>query len=169
MLSNATHSAEYLGFKLFDKADAGQSTSEDIEKYVRNTLVKDGLGITDAEDDEIRAILDAPLVASPLLANMVSKRAQIGWSTHGHTGVDVNIYGSKGSEKLIGNHENTDVGKFLREYLDVDVEAITKELNKKSSTFEVASSGGWTGPIPTEEEMLKAANHYDASLKHHRH
>lgn len=131
--------------------------------------MKDGLGITDAKDDEIRAILDTPLVASPLFANMISKRAQIGWSTHGHSGVDVNIYGSKGSEKLIGNHENTDVGKFLREYLDVDVEAITKELNKKSSAFEVASVGGWIGPIPTEEDVLKAADHYDASQKHHRH
>lgn len=131
--------------------------------------MKDGLGITDAEDDEIRAILDNPLVASPLFANMISKRAQIGWSTHGHSGVDVNIYGSKGSEKLIGNHENTDVGKFLREYLDVDVEAITKELNKKSSAFGVASEGGWTGPIPTEEEVLKAADHYDASSKYRRH
>ncbi|KFY89347.1 hypothetical protein V500_05771 [Pseudogymnoascus sp. VKM F-4518 (FW-2643)] len=169
VLSKATHSAEYLGFELFDRAEAAQSTSDDIEKYVRNTLVKDGLGITDAKDDEIQAILDTPLVASPILANMISKRAQIGWSTHGHSGVDVNIYGSKGSEKLIGNHENTDVGKFLREYLDVDVEAITKELNKKSSAFEVANLGGWTGPIPTEEDVLKAANHYDASQKHHRH
>lgn len=130
--------------------------------------MKEGLGITDAEDDEIRAILDTPLVASPLFANMISKRAQIGWSTHGHSGVDVNIYGSKGSEKLIGNHENTDVGKFLREYLDVDVEAITKELNKKSNAFGVASVGGWTGPIPTEEELLKAADHYDASVNHRR-
>lgn len=170
MLSKATHSAEHLGFELFDRAEAAKSTSEDIEKFVRNTLVKDGLGITDAKDDEIRAILDNQLVASPLFANMISKRAQIGWSTHGHSGVDVNIYGSKGSEKLIGNHENTDVGKFLREYLDVDVEAITKELNKKSSAFGVASVGeGWTGPIPTEEEMLKAADHYDASLNHRRH
>lgn len=131
--------------------------------------MRDGLGITDAEDDEIDAILKNPLVASPIFANMISKRAQIGWSTHGHSGVDVNIYGSKGSEKLIGNHENTDVGKFLREYLDVDVEAITKELNKKSSAFEAASLGGWTGPIPTEEEVLKAADHYDASLGHRRH
>lgn len=147
---------------------AAESSSQDLEEYVRNTLVKEGLGITDAEDGEIRAILDTPLVASPILANMISKRAQIGWSTHGHSGVDVNIYGSKGSEKLAGNHENIDVGKFLKDYLDVDVEAITKELNKKSSTFETASLGGWTGPIPSEEEMRNAIDHYDPSPEHHR-
>ena len=53
--------------------------------------------------------------------------------------VDVNIYGSDGSEPLRGNHENTDVGKFLREYLDVDVEAVTKELNAKSESFSIES------------------------------
>jgi alkaline phosphatase len=147
---------------------AALSTSKDLEAFVRNDLVKEGLGISDAEDDEIRAILDSPLVASPIFANMISKRAQIGWSTHGHSAVDVNIYGSKGSEKLIGNHENTDVGKFLRDYLNVDVEAITKELNKKSSTFVATGLGGWTGPIPSEEEVRKAADHYDASPEHHR-
>lgn len=142
---------------------AAQSTSQDLESYVRNDLVKGGLGITDAEDGEINAILAAPLVASPIFANMISKRAQIGWSTHGHSAVDVNIYGSKGAEKLMGNHENTDVGKFLRNYLDVDVDAITKELNKKSSAFEAAGLGGWLGPIPSEEEIRQAIDHYDAS------
>ncbi|KAJ2977686.1 hypothetical protein NUW58_g7735 [Xylaria curta] len=64
---------------------------------------------------------------------MISVRAQIGWSTHGHSAVDVNIYssGGPGTEALRGNVENTDVGAFLREYLRVDVDAVTKELNEK--------------------------------------
>ncbi|KAG4216789.1 hypothetical protein PC116_g34730 [Phytophthora cactorum] len=64
---------------------------------------------------------------------MISIRAQIGWSTHGHSAVDVNIYssGGPGTEAIRGNVENTDVGKYLREYLNVDVDAITKELNEK--------------------------------------
>jgi alkaline phosphatase len=64
---------------------------------------------------------------------MVSLRAHIGWSTHGHSAVDVNIYssGGAGTEKIRGNVENTDVGKFLRSYLDVDVDSVTKELREK--------------------------------------
>lgn len=47
--------------------------------------------------------------------------------------MDVNIYssGGPGADAIRGNVENTDVGKYLREYLNVDVDAITKELNKK--------------------------------------
>lgn len=145
---------------------SAETAADKTEEYIRNTLVKEGLGITDAEDIEISAILDNPLVASPIFANMISKRAQIGWSTRGHSAVDVNIYGSEGTEKLRGNHENTDVGKFLKNYLNVDVEAITKELNKKASTFETTDFEGWTGFIPSEEELRKISNHYDASPKH---
>src|SRR5689334_7852475 len=70
----------------------------------------------------------------------------------------VNIYGSSGSEALRGNHENTEVGKFLREYIGVDVDAITAELVEKSKTFTISGMAEkpWTGNIPTEE-MLEAA------------
>ena len=59
----------------------------------------------------------------------------MGWSTHGHSAVDVNIYcsGAVGSatDKLRGNVENTEVGIWLREYLAVDVEQVTKELSQR--------------------------------------
>jgi alkaline phosphatase len=90
---------------------------------------------------------------------MVSERAHIGWSTHGHSAVDVNIYSSGGTaaEKIRGNVENTDVGRFLAEYLSVDVEEITKELESKLKgtaqvgQVEVQESNGFeTGGHPTE-------------------
>lgn len=34
---------------------------------------------------------------------------------------------------MVGNHENTEVGQFLANYLDVDVDAVTKRL--QSSAF----------------------------------
>ena len=34
----------------------------------------------------------APWEIINFIADMVSKRALIGWTTHGHTGVDVNLY-----------------------------------------------------------------------------
>ena len=41
---------------------------------------------------------------------MVSDRAHVGWSTKGHSAIDVHIYssGGPGTEKLRGNVENTD-------------------------------------------------------------
>jgi alkaline phosphatase len=94
---------------------------------------------------------------------MISRRAQIGWSTHGHSAVDVNIYGTRGSEKLQGNHENTEIGEFLREYLDLDVTSITEELIDKMKTFKSSSEtqSGWTGKIPTEKEIISAMIQHD--------
>lgn len=160
VLSNASHSAEHLGYKLFDRVYSGNMKDYELEDFVRNDLVKDGLGILDATESEIKAILGYPMIASSVFAYMISKRAQIGWSTHGHSAVDVNIYGSKGTEALKGNHENTDVGKFLRDYLNVDVDAITRELNEKASAFEIQRAG-WTGRIPSEEDLMNAENHYN--------
>lgn len=90
-------------------------------------------------------------------ARMVSLRARLGWSTHGHSAVDVNVYssGGPGTERIRGNVENTDVGKFLREYLDVDVDAITRELRDKMRGREPpvaaeGTEGGVVGGHPRE-------------------
>lgn len=122
--------------------------------------MKDGLGIYDADEEEIELALHHPEDADYIFADMVSRRAQIGWSTHGHSAVDVNIYGSAGSEALRGNRENTDIGKFLRDYLDVDVDSITKELN------EMPKGGVIYGDeVPVEQDHRKISHFYQ-SFKH---
>ncbi len=97
---------------------------------------------------------------------MISRRAQIGWATHGHSAVDVNIYGSAGSEALRGNHENIEVGEFLRNYLEVDVQAITEELAEKAKTLEFSGEGqvDWTGPIPSAEDLEMVERHHERLL-----
>ena len=83
-------------------------------------------------DSELEALASNPAAAITLFAHMVSNRARIGWSTHGHSAVDVNIYssGGGGADKIRGNVENTQIGEFLREYVGVEVEDITQELRK---------------------------------------
>jgi alkaline phosphatase len=78
----------------------------------------------------------------------------------------VNIYGSVGTDALRGNHENTDIGKFLREYLDVNVDAITEELIKKSKALvsSAAQQDEWTGRAPTEADLQMIEKHYE---RHH--
>ena len=66
-------------------------------------------------------------------------------------GVDVNIYASDPTHAgaLIGNHENTEVGKFLSDYLDLDLEPVTKELQEKAQDFTMLDDKGskisWQG------------------------
>ena len=110
----------------------GESTA-DLMEWINTNLVVDRLGIHDALETELSALASIPLEATNMFAHMVSMRARIGWSTHGHSAVDVNIYssGGPGTDKIRRNVENTDVGKFLREYVDVNVDEITDELRQK--------------------------------------
>lgn len=96
-------------------------------------LVITGLGITDARDSELEKLASDPLQALYTFSQMISHRARLGWSTHGHSAVDVNIYSSGGpdAEDIHGNVENTEVGKFLRNYLGLDTKAVTTELRSK--------------------------------------
>jgi alkaline phosphatase len=115
--------------------------------------IEDGLGIFDATASLYQ------------YADMMSRRSQTGWSTHGHSAADVNIYSSdpKAAMALVGNHENTEVGEFLRDYLDVDVEAVTKELREKGTNLKVLNSEGeqvsWMGKIADEGQRLDGQNH----------
>lgn len=134
VLANASSSSEYLAHRLHGHiAQSSDHSTDKLKKYINEELIVPGLGIHDASDEELTKVASSPEDAQPLFAEMISVRAQIGWSTHGHSAVDVNIYssGGPGSEAIRGNVENTDVGKYLRDYLNVDVDAITKELNEK--------------------------------------
>lgn len=166
VLANASNSAEHLARRLISyitSPEIATPSEKEIEHYIRKELIQNGLGIVDSTNSEIELIVNSPVLSSVYFADMISRRAQIGWSTHGHSAVDVNVYGSKGSDTLRGNHENTEVGKFLREYLDVDVDAITSELKRSQSFgFTTESRLGWTGRIPTEQEIEAASWHYES-------
>jgi alkaline phosphatase len=154
VLANASSSSSYLAHKLHRHlATSGSVSDKDLKSYINNELVVPGLGIVDATDEELTAVAQHPIAAQPLLARMISVRAQIGWSSHGHSAVDVNIYssGGPGTDAIRGNVENTDVGKFLREYIDVDVDAITVELQKKMDR-KPKSTHGLVAETASEEQ-----------------
>jgi alkaline phosphatase len=140
-------------------------------------VVKNDLGIHDASDSEISLLVDHPEIAPYTFADMVSRRAQTGWSTHGHSGADVNIYASSADDAkpLIGNHENTEIGEFLASFLGVNVEDITEELKAKGTEFDTTDATGakvsWMGRLPGEGERLDGQDHldhYQGDFKKHR-
>ncbi|KAK5664356.1 hypothetical protein OQA88_579 [Cercophora sp. LCS_1] len=134
VLAKANSSSEYLAHLLVEHITSNaEESAEELREWINQDLVIGRLGIHDALEVEINALASNPAGAIHAFAHMVSLRARIGWSTHGHSAVDVNVYssGGPGTERIRGNVENTDVGKFLREYLEVDVDEITKELRQK--------------------------------------
>jgi alkaline phosphatase len=121
--------------------------SEKIEKYLKpdrtdyiKKLLENSLGITDYTQEDIEYLNQSQLQLDYelYLSNMTSYRAQLGWATHGHSGVDVNLYAyGDNIDVLYGNKENTDIGKFIINYLGLDLNAITFKLNK-NTTFHLA-------------------------------
>jgi alkaline phosphatase len=163
VLANATHSAEHLTLAYQDLLETSPSRS-DIITHIKSAF-SDGLGIKDYSDDEVDTLVDNPNKAQYGFADALSRRSQTGWSTHGHSGADVNIYASnaKDASPLVGNHENTEVGGFLRDYLGVDVDAVTRELREKGKGLVVEAADGekvsWMGAVPEDGERLDGQNH----------
>lgn len=164
VLANVSHSAEHLAREYFHYKQA--HPNKDVTAWV-SEAVTSGLGVVDPSDAEIALLVDRPEIALYAFADIVSRRAQTGWTTHGHSGVDVNVYASnpRDAEALVGNHENTEIGEFLRRYLDVDVDAVTEELKEKGVMLDTVDESGkvvsWMGRLPEAGERLDGQDHLD--------
>ncbi|KAI8647491.1 alkaline-phosphatase-like protein [Parasitella parasitica] len=133
-------------------------------KFIVDTVLKDNLGITDATEKEIKQLLRKSNL-DKYLADMVSIRAQLGWATHGHSGVDVNLYAyGSGAEYLIGSHENTQVGEFISKVLDLNLTEITTRLNLDNPLFHV-SNLTIDGKLEYNDD-LQHYHHVSSKLKH---
>lgn len=135
VLNNTKHSGEYLCKKIIQHFSQNNLEPEDKYSFIEKIFEED-LGIFDYIGDDITEILESTTSndITYKLNSMVSTRAQIGWTTHGHSAVDVNIYGYSNKpsgmsillKKLSGNHENTEIGKFIADYLKLDLEVVTE-------------------------------------------
>ncbi|ORE08006.1 alkaline phosphatase-like protein [Rhizopus microsporus var. microsporus] len=126
------------------------------KEFVVETVLKDRLGIADATDEEIEQLLKSGSNIDYYLAEMVSIRAQLGWATHGHSGVDVNLYAyGNGTEGLAGSHENTEIGQFITSTFGLNLKGITEQLNKNNPSFHLSNM--------TAEDKLE----YNRVLQHY--
>jgi alkaline phosphatase len=78
-----SNSAEQLAGDYFEyrQANPGKNLTAYVEGVVTNSL-----GIHDVSPEEIAIIVDTPDKAAYTYADIISRRAQTGWSTHGHSG-----------------------------------------------------------------------------------
>lgn len=128
VIKRAKASTELLTRRIFEYNGSNRKS------FIKNEILDTELGITDATEEELTFLTNAdalPLEIIPFLGHMISKRAMLGWTTMGHTGVDVNLYADgEGFSQLRGNVENTQIGVAMAEYLSVDLEVITKRLDE---------------------------------------
>lgn len=165
VLANSSHSSSWAASEYHSHLDTlgAESTNLDYQskkstKSYLESLASKGLGIHDTSDAELDELLTNPDTAAYTFADMISRRAQLGWSTHGHSGADVNIFASNPAwaEDLAGNHENTEVGEFLRRYLGVEdeVKKVTRELQQKMNV-------NMLGTVPEHGERLDWQDHLE--------
>jgi alkaline phosphatase len=88
-------------------------------------------GLTDLTADEKTALAGAAKVADmgPMMVAMLAKRANLAYTTTGHTGEDVVLYSwSPDGDRLTGTVDNSDMAKYMAKKLGLDLAATTKRL-----------------------------------------
>ena len=128
-LSAASHSAEYIQAEIdaYEGNDPSGFFAQQLESY--------GLG------DIINATTAASLAVSEDfefdLVNLMNEETGLHFSTGGHTAVDVVLYayaqGKMGDElrrDLAGNHDNTEIPRFIEKYLRLDMDEVTRQLRE---------------------------------------
>ncbi|OMF71861.1 alkaline phosphatase [Paenibacillus peoriae] len=87
-------------------------------------------GITDLTDEEVKTIKDAKEGSmNYAVGPIISKRANIGWTTGGHTGGDVVLYTyAPNGDRPTGVIDNTDVNKYMTRVLGLDLGTVSKQL-----------------------------------------
>ncbi|KAG7908506.1 hypothetical protein KL905_001947 [Ogataea polymorpha] len=155
VLLNATKSGEYLR-KKFQNFRELNSEKHKLEQFIKTEILENDLGIADYTDKEVFRLLEHQEKIHDLLVEMVSVRAEVGWSTHGHTAVDVNIYAHSNTERgrhllrqhLAGNVENTDIGRFWEQVTNSDLAHVTHLLRG-------------TKHVPTAADQQESAHIYE--------
>lgn len=123
--------------KFMDQLKKAKFTGEGIEKQINEDksnireVVAEYYGISDLTDDEVAAIAKTKAGSmNSTVGPMISKRANIGWTTGGHTGEDVVLYAyhPNSAFKLSGVIDNTDLAKYTAEVLGLNLADATKKL-----------------------------------------
>ncbi|KAL2919762.1 vacuolar alkaline phosphatase [Polyrhizophydium stewartii] len=138
-LTGVHHSAEFIVRKL--KAFTGPN----IADFISTTVFGEWLGGVAPTDADIKFLSNTTQAQDQMenyIGKITSDLAGLGWSTHGHSAVDVNLYvhGAKAHE-LFGNHENTEIGDFIVRNLHLDLRKITDELKSAMPQMQSRISG----------------------------
>jgi alkaline phosphatase len=104
----------------------GRDPVEVIDEF---TTIDD---LSDSEIEALRATINDGRGANGVLGEIIARRAVVGWTTGGHTAVDVRLHAAGvGSERLVGNHDNSFIGQIIAEMLNLDLEAVTKDIRSE--------------------------------------
>ncbi|CAM9019356.1 unnamed protein product [Wickerhamomyces anomalus] len=136
-LLNATISTE-KAVQLF-KAYKG----DDKEAYLKNEILANKLVLTNVSDADIKSLVHSDDLQVDI-AHIISKQANVGWTTVAHSAVDVPLFAYSNSKEayneVLANFgssiENIEIPKFFASYLGVDLDEVTEKIQGIKTTIE---------------------------------
>ncbi|ATP41279.1 alkaline phosphatase [Solibacillus sp. R5-41] len=105
-------------------------------------------GLDNLTEEELATLTSAKDLGSEM-AKMLANRANIGFTTGGHTGEDVFLY-SYGPSKVTGLVENTDLALTMAKFMNFDLGELTDELYVPAS--EALTKKGFTTKIDVSDK-----------------
>lgn len=107
--------------------ESGMGPFDEIESIRLSEAVASGMSARRPEQAVAGRVSD-------VLADMLNKRAGLGWSTTGHTAVDVPLYAfGPGSSLFTGTMDNDEFGRRLARIMDVQPGSVTRELQASTA------------------------------------
>ncbi|WP_225999135.1 alkaline phosphatase [Paenibacillus sp. BJ-4] len=151
--SNTTSNYDKTPLASFiDPLKKAKLTGEGLEAKLNadRSNIKDVLstyfGITDLTDEEVKTIKEAKEGSmNYAVGPIISKRANIGWTTGGHTGGDVVLYTyAPNGDRPSGVIDNTDVNKYMTRVLGLNLDTVSKQLFVPAKTAFEAKGAKFT-------------------------
>lgn len=88
-------------------------------------------GVQDVPTEIVSNLMtvEGPYAVGQAVSPLVNRQALVGWTSHAHTAVDVNLYAyGPGANAFVGHHDNTTIAQKLANLMDVDLESLTGTL-----------------------------------------
>jgi Alkaline phosphatase len=88
-------------------------------------------GVQDVPTEIVSNLMtvEGPYAVGNAVSPLVNRQALVGWTSHAHTAVDVNLYAyGPGANAFVGHHDNTTIAQKLANLMDVDLESLTGTL-----------------------------------------
>jgi alkaline phosphatase len=155
-LSQAKHSGEHI-----QSIWNNRPSSADRRQFLVSEILP-AAGLEDATSAEINTILDASSISAEVL-RLQARRAGVNWSTGGHTGSDITLFGYAAKEQrralqadLSGVWDNTQLPRYIEKILGVDMDAVTDELLNAA-----AEDPSWLGKRGLEARRMNEELEHD--------
>ena len=83
----------------------------------------------------LQEALDNRYTLEAALADLIGQRTRVGWTTGGHTAVDVKLHAyGPGHERFRAHLDNTEVGERLAELMGIDLNALTTTVRAQAQS-----------------------------------